>query len=71
MSSKVIHQTHFTRQVKSLLDRIFGRSIVKDSVLDRAVSYYHEFPTVDAERSRLKNSNDLEKELKLVKRQYS
>jgi len=69
MSSKVSHQTHFTRQVKSLLDRIFGRSAVKDSVLDRAIAYFQEYPTIDTELSRLKNSADLAKELKLFEQQ--
>ena len=69
MSSKVSHQTHSTRQVKSLLDRMFSRSPIKDSVLDRAVTYYQEYPTVDAELSRLQNSADLQKELKLFEQQ--
>ena len=69
MSSKVSHQTHFTRQVNSLLARVYGRSAVKDSVLDRAIEYYQEYPTVEAELNRLKSDAKLEKELKLFSQQ--
>ncbi len=34
------HQTYFTRQVQRLLDRIYGHSAVKDSLLDRAINYF-------------------------------
>lgn len=34
------HQTFFTRQVQRLLDRIYGHSSVKDSLLDRAINYF-------------------------------
>jgi hypothetical protein len=69
MLSKVSNQTHYTRKVKSLLDRIFGRSPVKDSLLDRAVKYYQEYSSVNAELSRLENSPDLQKNLKVFKQQ--
>jgi hypothetical protein len=69
MASKVLHQTHFTRQVISLLDRTFDRSPVKNSVLDCAVSYYQEDRAVNAKISRLKKSADSQKELELFERQ--
>lgn len=34
------HQTFFTRQVQRLLDRIYGHSSIKDSLLDRAKGYF-------------------------------
>lgn len=40
MSNKPIHDTHFTNQVKQLLGKLYGRSILKDSLLERAISYY-------------------------------
>lgn len=69
MSSKVTHQTHFTRQVSSLLDRTFGRSTVKDSVLDQAIEFFQECPTVDEELERLANEKDSDKQRKLFEQQ--
>ena len=40
MVSDSSHQTFFTRQVQRLLDRIYGQSTVKDSLLDRAINYF-------------------------------
>ncbi len=38
--SKVVNNSHFTTQVKSLIARYFSRSSVQDSVLDRSISYF-------------------------------
>ena len=40
MASDSPHQTFFTLQVQRLLDRIYGHSSVKDSLLDRAINYF-------------------------------
>jgi len=40
MASKIYSDSIFTIQVKALLDKIYGRSIVKDSILDRAITFY-------------------------------
>ncbi len=40
MAKSSFHQTHFTRQVQVLLAKIYGRSSLKDSVLERAISYF-------------------------------
>lgn len=44
------HQTHYTRQVQTLLAKVYGRSILNDSVLERAIKYFehHEFVASDA-----------------------
>ncbi|PKG82717.1 hypothetical protein CXF85_12350 [Colwellia sp. 75C3] len=34
------HQTHYTRQIQYLLAKVYGRSAVKDSLLDRAIGYF-------------------------------
>lgn len=34
------HQTHLTRQVQRLLAKIYGRSQLQDSILERAISYF-------------------------------
>lgn len=43
------HQTHYTRQAQTLLGKVYGRSILNDSVLERAISYFehHEFVASD------------------------
>lgn len=42
-------QTHYTRQTQVLLTKIYGRSILNDSVLERAINYFdhHEFVATD------------------------
>ena len=35
------HQTHYTRQVKVLLSKIYGRSKLQDSILERASHYFN------------------------------
>jgi hypothetical protein len=40
MDNKTHSDTNFTSQVKSLLTRIYGRSQLKDSILERAIDYY-------------------------------
>lgn len=36
------HQTHYTRQIKRLLAKVYGQSVVKDSLLDRAIGYFEQ-----------------------------
>lgn len=40
MAKKSSFQTHFTYQVQVLLDKIYGRSKLKDSMLERAIGYF-------------------------------
>mgnify|MGYP000178284369 CR=1 FL=1 len=49
MARAPLNQTHYTRQVQSLLSKIYGRSILKDSILERAISYFeqNEFISTD------------------------
>jgi hypothetical protein len=44
------HQTHYTRQAHILIEKIYGRSALNDSMLERAISYFdhHEFIPTDA-----------------------
>ena len=45
------HQTHYTRQVDTLLRKLYVRNAIKDSVLDRAIHYFehHDFVESNAE----------------------
>lgn len=45
MAKSSSFNTHFTNQVQVLLDKVHGRSKLKDSMLERAISYFdsHEF----------------------------
>jgi len=36
------HQTHYTRQIHHLLAKVYGRSALKDSLLDRAIDYFEQ-----------------------------
>ena len=40
MAKSSSHQTHFTQQVRVLLSKVYGQSHKKDSILERAVSYF-------------------------------
>lgn len=44
-----VNKTHYTSQVQVLLAKIYGRSILNDSVLERAIDFfdYHEFVAID------------------------
>jgi len=44
------HQTHYTRQAHILIEKIYGRSALNDSMLERAISYFdhNEFIPTDA-----------------------
>lgn len=49
MAKALQHQTHYTRQAQTLLAKIYGRSILNDSVLEKAIDYFshHEFVASD------------------------
>ena len=55
------HQTHYTRQVHHLLAKVYGRSAVKDSLLDRAIEYFEheEFKPSDDKTSPENSQLDL------------
>ncbi|MEI6894173.1 MAG: hypothetical protein V5789_05980 [Colwellia sp.] len=40
MANNSPHQTHYTRQTQSLLAKVYGRSPLKDSLLEQAISYF-------------------------------
>ena len=54
MTTKTYSDTNFTAQVKSLLSRTYGRSQLKDSVLDRAIEYYEKQPLIEHKLDELK-----------------
>jgi len=58
MTIKAASDTHFTVQVKSLLNRIYGRSILKDSLLERAISYFESHPFNQHKLTQLKQEID-------------
>jgi len=41
MAKPLQHQTHYTRQVQVLLSKIYGRSKLEDSILERAIHYFN------------------------------
>lgn len=42
MAAKI--DSHFTSQVKTILNKVYGRSVLKDSLLERAISFYENQP---------------------------
>lgn len=56
MENKAQSDTNFTSQVKSLLSRIYGRSQLKDSVLERAIDYYEKKPFEQDKLEELKHN---------------
>lgn len=65
MAKKLTSDTYLTLQVKGLLDKIYGRSRLKDSVLDRASSYFDNLSYLQIKASKFKEeSAELNAELK-------
>lgn len=58
MTIKAASDTHFTTQVKSLLNKIYGQSILKDSLLDRAIHYFETQPFNQQKLLKLKQQID-------------
>jgi hypothetical protein len=56
MENKTNSDTNFTTQVKSLSSRIYGRSPLKDSVLERAIEYYEKKPFEQHKLDELKHN---------------
>jgi hypothetical protein len=56
MVNKTYSDTNFTTQVKNLLTRIYGRSQLKDSVLERAIEFYEKQPFIQHKLDELKNN---------------
>lgn len=54
MSNKAYSDTHFTAQVKALLNKIYGRSILKDSLLERSISFFASQPYNDKKIEEIK-----------------
>ncbi|MGL1956022.1 MAG: hypothetical protein OCD00_01725 [Colwellia sp.] len=64
MAKNSPHQTHFTRQVQLLLAKIYGRSPLKDSVLEKAIGFYEHVgfvSSVESENSAKQQLIQLEK----------
>jgi hypothetical protein len=55
------HQTHYTRQVHLLIGKLYGRSILNDSVLERAVHYFDHHEFVESNSTASAESDTLEK----------
>ena len=55
MVNKTYSDTNFATQVKGLLSRIYGRSHLKNSVLERGIDYYEKQPVVQQKLDDLKH----------------
>ena len=80
MSNKANSDTNFTAQVKTLLNKIYGRSILKDSLLERSISFFGEQPYNDnklgkfkehiAELNTQKDDEKVKRQIEKVEREY-
>ncbi len=50
--------SHFTEQVLSLLDRVYGRSSLKDTILDQAINFFTTQDVYQEKHSKLKSALD-------------
>lgn len=55
------HQTHYTRQAQILLRKIYGRSKLKDSMLERAIQYFDHQSFVTTDEALSERHIELEK----------
>ncbi|XQW84838.1 hypothetical protein ACOYR1_17175 [Thalassotalea piscium] len=78
MSKKATSNTKFTTQVKRILDKLYGRSVLKDSLVERASEFFakqsfmqHKLDGLQESITELKASEgDNGKSVKLVERKY-
>jgi len=80
MAVSTISETHFTKQVKHLLEKLYGRSPLKDSLLDRAILFYKDQPFHQQKLDKLtekitelksKNQNEkISRQLSVIEREY-
>jgi hypothetical protein len=80
MSDKAYSDTNFTTQVKNLLNKIYGRSILKDSFLERAISYFESQPFNENKLDKLKqriselntqkNDEKVQRQIEKTEREY-
>ncbi|MDO6445045.1 hypothetical protein Q4493_04570 [Colwellia sp. 1_MG-2023] len=80
MSNKAYSDTRFTAQVKVLLNKIYGRSILKDSLLERSISFFESQPFNEnkldkfkqriAELNTQKDDDKVKREIEKIERDY-
>ena len=61
MAKPLQHQTHYTQQTQVLLTKIYGRSQLKDSVLERAIHYFNHQSFIGTDEGLGENHLELEK----------
>lgn len=70
MAKPLQHQTHYTRQVQVLLNKIYGRSKLKDSMLERAIHYFNHQSFVATDEVLSENQLELEKLERIARHNY-
>jgi len=61
MAKPLQHQTHYTRQIQVLLSKIYGRSKLEDSMLERAIHYFNHQAFVATDEALSESHLELEK----------
>jgi len=67
MPKALNQQTHYTNQVQLLVEKIYGRSILHDSLLERAVHYFNNNEFVESQPT-TNNENDTLHQLEKIER---
>jgi hypothetical protein len=61
MAKPLQHQTYYTQQIQILLNKIYGRSKLQDSMLERAIHYFNHQSFVTTDESLSENQLELDK----------
>jgi len=61
MAKPLQHKTHYTHQVQVLLSKIYGRSQLKDSMLERAMHYFNHQSFVETDEAVSESHVELER----------
>lgn len=69
MAKPLQHQTHYTQQTQVLLSKIYGRSKLKDSMLERAIHYFNHQSFVATNETMSESHLELEK-LECIERHH-
>ncbi|MEY8200057.1 MAG: hypothetical protein RPS47_12505 [Colwellia sp.] len=60
MAKDTLHQTHYTRQVQHLLAKVYGKSAVKDSLLEQAIEYFEQKEFCPSDEKKSEDESQLE-----------
>ncbi len=79
-AKKSTSETYFTSQVRTLLSKLYGRSVLKDSLLEQAISFYEAQPHSQQKLDKFKlriselsaqpSDDKIKRKIELIEREY-